>query len=84
MTGRAREREEDGRRKMQEPGEKKGQGDFAPGGWPQRSGSVAVHPTDVYGGPIFSFDYSTRANAPGLSRQLHLTVGRGLKFRERE
>lgn len=36
------------------------------------------YPMDVYGEPIFSFDYSTRANASQLSRQLHLTEVRSV------
>lgn len=40
--------------------------------------------TGIYGEPIFSFDYSTRANAPRLSRRLHLTVDRDLKFWKRK
>jgi len=45
---------------------------------------MAIGSTDIYDEPIFSFDYSTRTDASRLSRRLHLTVDRGLKFWERK
>lgn len=48
------------------------------------TGTTIGIPTDIYGEPIFSFDYLTRANASRLSRRLHLTVDRGSKIFETE
>lgn len=59
-------------------------------GWIGRRGEISRwedgdgYPTDIYGEPIFSFDYSTRVNAPQLSGRLHLTIGHGLKFWKRK
>lgn len=70
MTGHERT-SEDARR--MEKGEDEGERKF-------HARWMAMGSTDIYDEPIFSFDYSTRADAPRLSRRLHLTVDRGLKF----